>query len=62
MATPLEWREVRPGLTPGQFHIGNALERFDRLGDLFAGVLERPQRIENAMDRLPGLMPVAGKS
>ena len=56
VATPLEWREVRPGLTPGQFHIGNALDRFDRVGDLFEGVRTRLQRIEPAMERLPALM------
>ncbi|HUQ92081.1 MAG TPA: DNA ligase D, partial [Bryobacteraceae bacterium] len=39
VATPLDWREVRPGLTPQQFHIRNVLERFSRVGDLFSGVL-----------------------
>ena len=56
VATPLEWREVRPGLTPGQFHIRNAMERFDRVGDLFEGVRTRLQRIETAMEKLPGLV------
>jgi bifunctional non-homologous end joining protein LigD len=56
VATPLEWREVRPGLTPGQFHKGNAIDRFDRVGDLFEGVRTRLQRIETAMERLPGLV------
>ena len=59
VATPLEWREVRAGLTPGQFHIRNAMERFARVGDLFEGVRTRLQRIETAMERLPGLVPGA---
>ena len=59
VATPLEWREVRPGLTPRQFHIRNAMDRFDRVGDLFEGVRTRPQRIEPAMERLPSLVPGA---
>ena len=59
VATPLEWREVRPGLAPGQFHIRNAMDRFDRVGDLFEGVRTRLQRIESAMDRLPALVPGA---
>ena len=59
VATPLEWREIRPGLTPGQFHIGNALERFDRVGDLFEGVRTRPQRIEGVMGRLAAMVPGA---
>ena len=59
VATPLEWREVKPGLTPRQFHIGNAKDRFDRVGDLFEGVRTRLQRLEGAMERLPGLVPGA---
>ncbi|MEQ1885999.1 MAG: DNA ligase D [Bryobacteraceae bacterium] len=52
VATPLEWKEVTPRLRPEQFHLGNALARFDRTGDLFAGVLRRPQRLEKAVERL----------
>lgn len=50
VATPLDWDEVKPGLNPSQFHIGNAVERFRRTGDLFAGVLHSPQRIETALN------------
>jgi bifunctional non-homologous end joining protein LigD len=56
VATPLAWREVKPGLSPTQFHIGNALRRFDRVGDLFAGVLTNLQRIEPALEKLSALM------
>jgi bifunctional non-homologous end joining protein LigD len=52
VATPLAWREVTPRLDPKQFHIGNALARFDRVGDLFAGVLNRPQKLETALENL----------
>jgi len=55
VATPLEWREVRNGLSPADFTIRNAPERFARVGDLFAGVLARPQRLEAALDKLQGL-------
>ena len=55
VATPLEWSEVVPGLRPQQFHIGNAMERFRIKGDLFAGVLERPQRLEPALLKLEKL-------
>jgi len=54
VATPLAWREVTPRLDPGQFHIGNALARFDRVGDLFEGVLKRPQKLEPAVEKLSG--------
>ena len=56
VATPLEWSEVVGGLEPRQFHIRNALDRFDRVGDLFEGVLSKPQRIEPALARLEGLV------
>ncbi len=54
VATPLAWREVTPRLDPGQFHIRNALARFDRVGDLFEGVLKRPQTLEKAVEKLSG--------
>lgn len=54
VATPLKWEEVTPSLSTEQFHIGNVQARFDRVGDLFAGVLERPQRLESALERLAG--------
>jgi len=52
VATPLAWGELTPHLRPEQFHLGNALARFDRVGDLFAGVLERTQRLEKAIEKL----------
>jgi bifunctional non-homologous end joining protein LigD len=56
VATPLAWDEVRPGLKPQQFHIGNVLRRFERAGDLFAGVLKKPQKLDVALEKLSGLM------
>jgi len=56
VATPLEWSEVRPGLHPAQFNIENAPDRFAEKGDLFAGVLTKPQRMEEALERLEGLL------
>ncbi len=56
VATPLEWEEVRPGLTPLQFHIGNVMRRFDRVGDLFSPVLNQPQQMEPALEKLSKLM------
>jgi bifunctional non-homologous end joining protein LigD len=52
VATPLAWSEVTAKLTPEQFHLGNAVARFDRVGDLFEGVLKRPQKIEDALEKL----------
>lgn len=56
VATPLKWDEVRPGIKPIQFHIGNVLRRFERVGDLFAGVLNKPQEIEPALERISKLV------
>jgi bifunctional non-homologous end joining protein LigD len=56
VATPLEWEEVRSGLTPLQFHIGNVMRRFDRVGDLFSPVLNQPQEMEPALEKLSKLM------
>ncbi|MBI4458661.1 MAG: DNA ligase D [Acidobacteria bacterium] len=57
VATPVAWHEVAPGLLPTQFRIRNALERFEQLGDLFRPVLECPQRLELALDKLASAMP-----
>jgi len=56
VATPLEWSEVKRGLLPGDFNITNAPARFAVKGDLFDGVLTRPQRLEDAMPRVERLM------
>jgi bifunctional non-homologous end joining protein LigD len=56
VATPLSWDEVQPGLKPQQFHIANVLRRFERVGDLFAGVLQKPQRLEKALEKLSALV------
>ena len=59
VATPLEWAEVRPGLDPKQFTIANARQRFREKGDLFRGVLESPQSLQEALGKLAetGLPP-----
>ena len=55
VATPLDWSEVKRGLHPSQFHIGNARQRFAEKGDLFAGVLTSPQRMEAPLEKLEKL-------
>lgn len=56
VATPLAWDEVKPGLDPGQFTLANAVERFTRVGDLFEGVLNKPQSLAAAFSRLEKLL------
>jgi bifunctional non-homologous end joining protein LigD len=52
VATPLDWTEVRRGLHPSQFNITNALDRFAARGDLFSGVLKKPQELAAALEKL----------
>lgn len=56
VATPLKWEEVAPGLKPSQFHIANVLRRFERVGDLFSGVLKQPQELGPALEKLSKAM------
>ncbi|MBC7928672.1 MAG: ATP-dependent DNA ligase, partial [Bryobacteraceae bacterium] len=56
VATPLTWAEVKPGLSPHDFHIGNAVARFRETGDLFEAVLTKPQKLEPALKRLAALV------
>jgi bifunctional non-homologous end joining protein LigD len=55
VATPLDWNEVAPGLDPKQFHIRNSRQRFAERGDLFRGVIENPQNLYDALERLEKL-------
>ena len=55
VATPLEWGEVTHGLKPAQFNIRNAPRRFAEKGDLFGGVLTKPQRLEDGLVKLENL-------
>ncbi|HXE90175.1 MAG TPA: DNA ligase D [Terriglobales bacterium] len=59
VATPLAWREVAPGLSPGRFHLGNVLDRFQRLGDIFRPVLTQPQSLEEPLEKLAELVHAA---
>jgi bifunctional non-homologous end joining protein LigD len=52
VATPLKWDEIVPGIKPAQFHIANVLRRFERVGDLFNGVLTKPQELAPALEKL----------
>jgi bifunctional non-homologous end joining protein LigD len=56
VAAPLDWSEVTPALHPKSFTIANARQRFAEKGDLFAGVLQRPQRLDAALGRIEKLI------
>ncbi|HEU5452345.1 MAG TPA: DNA ligase D [Terriglobales bacterium] len=56
VATPLEWKEVKPGLSPLDFTLANVRARFQHKGDIFAPVLRNLQRLEPAMEKLERLV------
>jgi bifunctional non-homologous end joining protein LigD len=56
VSTPLHWDEVTSELRPSQFNIKNAPARFERTGDLFEGVLSKPQSLEKAFAKLEKLL------
>jgi bifunctional non-homologous end joining protein LigD len=52
VSTPLQWKEVKPGLTPAQFNIFNVMERLEKQGDLFAGVLREQINLSKCIKNL----------
>jgi bifunctional non-homologous end joining protein LigD len=52
VSTPLRWDEVQQSLDPAAFTMGAVLERIQRHGDLFEGVLTTRQRLEPALRAL----------
>ena len=53
VSTPLTWDEVfEGGFEPKDFRMDNVWERFERVGDLFAGVRTEAMDLSNAMEAL----------
>ncbi len=52
VSTPLEWKEVKIGLTPGDFTLFNMLERVQKKGDLFKGVLGKGIDMSECLKKL----------
>jgi bifunctional non-homologous end joining protein LigD len=52
VSTPLRWEEVTEDLDPASFTMEVVLERVQRDGDLFEGVLTTRQSLGRALDRL----------
>lgn len=52
VSTPLFWEEVKPGLSPKQFTIFNALDRVKKVGDIFKGVLGKGIDIKKCLQNL----------
>jgi bifunctional non-homologous end joining protein LigD len=52
VSTPLQWEEVKIGLSPLDFTIKNIPSRIERLGDLFKGVLGPGVDLDKCLDNL----------
>ncbi|NIJ55743.1 non-homologous end-joining DNA ligase [Dyadobacter arcticus] len=55
VSAPLEWSEVKKGLSPKQFTINNMLDRVKEKGDLFKGVLGKGIDLQKALQQLDAL-------
>jgi bifunctional non-homologous end joining protein LigD len=53
-SAPLEWKEVKKGLSPQQFHINNMVKRITKKGDLFKGVLGKGIDLNKCLKNLGG--------
>lgn len=52
VSMPLHWKEVKPGLSPLDFNIHNALRRIKKTGDIFSGVLGKGFDLGKALKNL----------
>lgn len=52
VATPLEWKEVKIGLDPGDFTIRTIFKRLEKKGDMFKPVLGKGVNIEKCIKNL----------
>lgn len=41
VSTPLKWTELNDDLDPRDFHLGNAADRFERIGDIWAEAMKK---------------------
>nr|WP_246230173.1 hypothetical protein [Mucilaginibacter humi] len=48
---PLDWDEVKPGLTMKDFTIFNSIDRLKETGDLFKGVLGKGIDLEKTIKK-----------
>lgn len=52
VSTPLEWSEVKRGIRPTDYHIGNTLQRLKKVGDIFEPVLGKGIDILKTLKKL----------
>ncbi len=52
VSMPLQWKEVKRGLSPLDFNIHNALKKIEKQGDIFKGVTGKPANLVMALAEL----------
>jgi bifunctional non-homologous end joining protein LigD len=52
VSTPLDWKEVKVGLDPGDFTMKNMFQRAKKKGDIFKGVLGKGVNIPKILKKL----------
>jgi len=52
VSAPLNWKEVKSGLTPAQFNINSLPERLQKTGDLFKGTLGKGINMKACLNKL----------
>ena len=52
VSTPLEWSEVKSGLHPSNFTMNNIMDRIQKKGDIFSGVLLKGIDMKKCISRL----------
>lgn len=52
VSTPLHWKELKPGISPMDFHMKNIRKRLEKEGDLWKGVLEEGIDMEKSLGLL----------
>ena len=55
VATPLHWKEVKPGLSPQNFTILNIHDRLKETGDIFKGVLGKGIDVQKSLKKLESI-------
>ena len=56
VSTPLDWSEVKKGLTPTTYTAYNIFDRLKTEGDLFQPVLRKGIDLEKVLKKMRGLM------
>ena len=55
VSTPLDWSEVKKGLTTKQFNINNIFDRLKDVGDIFKPVLEKGIDLKKTLQKINSL-------